>query len=66
MPAKSNGYKFAARWIAFNDESASQDLEEIKTIISVALIADLFGVTIDKVAEDVLKIRLQNKENPNE
>lgn len=60
MSAISKGYKYAVKWIADNDETACTDHEEIKTLISVVLTADLFGVTPDKVADDVLRARCKS------
>ena len=57
MSAKNKGYKFAVNLVAMNDEDATMNVEEISNIISACLIADLFGVSIEKVAQDILKIR---------
>jgi hypothetical protein len=57
MSAKCNGYRFAVEWCALNDESGESDLEIISETISVCLIADLFNITVEKVAFDVLKYR---------
>jgi len=57
-------YKEAIAWIAQNDDPGSDllgrinlDYELIEGQISVGLIADIFGVTTDKVARDVIKFR---------
>ena len=55
------GYKFAVEWISFNDEPMVTHLtekkDEISSLISVVLVADLFEKTPEKVAKDVLKYR---------
>jgi hypothetical protein len=50
-------YRATVRWIADNDESAETDLEVIKFLPSVLLIADVFGLDHDRVARDVLRLR---------
>jgi hypothetical protein len=50
-------YRFAVQWIADTDESAEADLEAIKSLPSVLLIADLFGTDNERVARDVLRRR---------
>lgn len=59
---KCKGYRFAVEWAALNDESAEQDVEVVGQTISVALIADLFSVSTDKVARDVLRLREKEDE----
>ena len=54
---KCRGYRFAVQWCADNDEGAERDPEVVAETISVSLVADLFGVTTDKVARDVLRLR---------
>lgn len=54
-------YKKAVAWIALNDEPLWVDLEDLEAIsemISVQLIAELFGKPEKKVAQDVLKYRI--------
>jgi len=54
---KRASYRFAVQWIADTDESAETDLEAIKSLPSVLLIADLFGIDNERVARDVLRKR---------
>lgn len=54
---KRPSYRAAVRWIADNDEPAEREAETIAGLISVVLVADLFGVEPARVAGDVLKAR---------
>jgi hypothetical protein len=45
-------------WIAYNDDPEEKELENIKGCISTGLLADLFGVSALKVAQDILDVRL--------
>ena len=49
--------KKAIRWIADNDESGELDIEVMETLISVLLVADLFGKTPTEIATRVVKVR---------
>lgn len=49
--------KEAIRWIADNDESGELDIEVMETLISVLLVADLFGKTPTEIATRVVKVR---------
>ncbi len=51
---KRPGYREAIFWIAMNDEPGEGDYEVIAGLISVVLVADLFGVEAHKVAADVI------------
>ena len=50
-------FKSAIEWIAFNDEPGETDAKTTSELISVAIIADIFGTTVERVAADVLKVR---------
>lgn len=53
-------YKDAVAWIAYNDETdlrMPDDLPTIQDLVTVLLVADLWGKPQRKVAEDVLKLR---------
>lgn len=50
-------YKKAVEWVALNDDSAELDAEAIEHSVSVAFIADIWGVPARRVARDVLKVR---------
>lgn len=54
---KRASYRHGVAWIAFNDETAERDVAVIETLISVALLADLFGKPEADVAKDVLCFR---------
>ena len=59
---RPKGYRFAVEWIAFNDDPAEMDLENIKGTISVGLVADIFSKSTMDVSLSVLKIRLDTQE----
>lgn len=54
---KRPGYREAVAWIALNDEAACVDLEEVQFQISVLLIADIFGISEERVGIDVIRYR---------
>lgn len=49
--------KSAIKWIAENDETAEMDEDVIASLISVMLVADLFGKTPDYIASKVIRER---------
>ena len=49
--------KKAIAWIADNDETGELDIEVMETLISVLLVADLFGKTPTEIATRVVKVR---------
>lgn len=55
--AKSKLYRQAVQWIADNDETAEQDPNVMKDLISVLLVADLFGVSPETVAQEIVAYR---------
>jgi hypothetical protein len=50
-------YQTAVEWIAGNDEPAEMDAYNLSILISVQLVADVFGKTPAIVARDVLRKR---------
>lgn len=52
-------YREAVIWIAENDEPASDDVAEMENLISVVLVAHLFGTPAHDVARDVIRYRRQ-------
>lgn len=57
---KRASYREGIEWIALNDEVGDDEaLNEavVATYISTCLLADLFGVTVERVAEDVVRRR---------
>ena len=62
---KRASYKEAVAWIAFNDDAGGDEALEIdyvKNYVSTCLVADIFGVTTDKVGEDIIRFRKKNPE----
>jgi hypothetical protein len=55
--AKRAGYREAVQWIAHNDEPGEHDVETMADLVSVLLVADLFGKPADEVARDVVRAR---------
>lgn len=59
--ANEVGYRAAVEWIALNDNVADAEPEEvIRAYLTVALVTDLFGVTVDRVAADVVQHRTKS------
>ncbi|MCL4683040.1 MAG: hypothetical protein KJZ92_17465 [Rhodocyclaceae bacterium] len=51
-------YRAAIEWIAANDNpGAAEPSETLKGYLTVALVADLFGVDVKRAAEDVANFR---------
>ena len=50
-------YRQAVRWIAAEDEPLILKVSELSGLISVALVADLFGKEAITVARDVARLR---------
>ena len=51
-------YRFAVEWIALNDNAGDGDeSKQISGYLTVALLADLFGVLQERIAKDVLTFR---------
>lgn len=64
--AKRKGYRFGVEWIALNDDPGSSDaqnVEELRGLISVLLLADLFGKAPEDVARDVARYRARKEEH---
>ena len=51
--------KHGIDWIAENDETAENDIEVVESLISVLLLADLFGKKPRQIASRVLQRRLK-------
>jgi len=58
---KRASYRDAVQWIAWNDENGDEtyrlDPEAVGDYVSSAIVADLFGITTEKVAKDVIRYR---------
>jgi len=51
-------YREGVRWIAVNDEAGMGDtMDEVEVYVTVAMLADIFGVDTVRVATDVLNER---------
>lgn len=58
---KRPSYKAAVQWIADNDEPTIRTMErlgEAADLISVMLVADMWGTTASSVAADVIRKRI--------
>jgi hypothetical protein len=63
---KRPGYREAIAWIALNDGAGdtpewSEDPEHVGYLVTACLVADLFGVTNEKVGQDVVRYRQKKK-----
>ncbi len=57
---KRASYRYGVSWIALNDDPGSIDAYQLDTVfnmISVCLLADLFGKDAEDVAKDVIAYR---------
>lgn len=54
-------YRFGVQWIALNDNPGENEPEEMNGYVSVALLADLFGIHPERVVKDVLAYRQNEK-----
>lgn len=61
MKTKRASIKEAVFWIAHNDEPGETEAEEIAGLISVKLVADLFGLTDEEVAKRVARERRKSE-----
>lgn len=55
--AKRPGYREAVEWIALNDETGETDVEAMSGLISIAMVADLWGKDSMTVAKAVIAKR---------
>lgn len=53
-------YKYGVEWIAVNDEPDEIDQGTVSEMISIMLLADLFGKPYFQVAADVIKYRAKH------
>lgn len=58
---KRASYRHAVYWIAENDEPLVLDEDEIASLVSTLLVADIFGVDPKRVGSDVAKKRRSSK-----
>lgn len=59
---KRASYRHGIDWIALNDDPNDMEVKSVRTYISVLMLADLFNVTEERVAADVVKVREQVRE----
>jgi cbb3-type cytochrome oxidase subunit 1 len=50
-------YKAAVQWIAENDEPTWYGVDSVALMLTVVLVADLFGKTPEDVAKSVVRYR---------
>jgi hypothetical protein len=55
---KTKKYIQAVHWIAGNDEPTIMNWVDMRDLVSVSLVADLFAVNADEVSKDVIMVRL--------
>lgn len=55
---KTPSYLDAVEWVAQEDDPVTVDVATIQGYVSVALVADLFGLQTSDVATDVHKVRV--------
>lgn len=53
-------YVQALLWVALEDDPTELDEEQIRSTLTVGLVADLFGVTTEQVSKSVVLIRRSN------
>ena len=57
---KRASYRAAIEWVALNDSAADDDALDAEVagqLITAALVADIFGVTSEKVGRDIVRVR---------
>lgn len=57
---KRASYRNAVYWIAANDgrgDRLAEDVDHVSGLVTTKLVADLFDVTDEKVATDIVKLR---------
>lgn len=54
-------YRSAVQWIADNDEPMIEDWRDMTDLLTVVLVADLFGKDARDVASDVVARRIVQK-----
>ena len=54
---KTTQYRACVQWIAENDETACEDAAEMATLVTVTMLADVWGFPVETVAGDVMTTR---------
>ena len=62
---KRPSYRAAVHWLAMNDDRDPETTEQIASLVTTCLVADLFGVTPERVADDVFEARIEEDEMSN-
>lgn len=57
---KRASYREGVSWIAWNDEPEDGDPENVAGYISTGLLADIFHVERERVAEDIVRYRIKH------
>jgi hypothetical protein len=58
---KRASYRHAIKWIALNDSSGDVlDEEELSSLVTSLLVADIFGVEPERVGHDLMQVRRAN------
>lgn len=57
LSTKTKLYHYAVAWIAGNDEPNDLCVDTIKEQVTVCLVADMFGLFPEQVANDVWSVR---------
>jgi hypothetical protein len=55
-------YRHGIDWIAFNDDATILDVPQLAGMLTVALLADLFGKDAEQVAADIIRRRFKEAE----
>lgn len=64
---KRASYRYAVRWIAENDSAGDTDALEVgpvSELITTVLVADLFDVSPERIAADIIRERRRVTPNP--
>lgn len=56
---KRASYRQGVAFIALNDDAENVEVDQVASTISVGLLADLFGLETEIVANEVVSYRLQ-------
>lgn len=63
---KHASYREAIAWVALNDSAGEDDAQDPKAcseLITAALVADIFGLSDEKVGRDIANYRAKHENN---
>lgn len=63
---KRASYREAIAWVAANDSAGDEDAldpEKVSELVSACLVADIFGVSYEKVGADIVRYRKKHYAN---